>query len=219
MELVKFYRDFNYRTFVNRLRKFTPFQFLVLSILSQNTNDKLAYKAFQNLLNEVKELTIDNILKIDRNKIIECIKISGMYVRKTETILDLAKFLSKFNSDEILARLPCNEIEKLLSNVRGLGYKTIDVFLLLYRNCPTFPIDTHIKRIFSRLGLFNSNSYPMIRNIVIYCFKSNVDKLIQLHLILIHHGRNVCKAVKPICEMCVIKKYCKYYNLRKSEKI
>jgi len=187
------------------------FEILIGIILSQNTSDRNAMKAFSRLKQVVGgNITPDKILRLDLETIINAIKIAGISNRKAKTILNIAKFLSQ-NKEffDVLRKMESEEIRKTLLEFSGIGPKTADVFILMYYNKPTFPIDTHIRRVLVRLGYFKvSDNYENIRRSVVNALNNDVEKLKKLHILLIHHGRMVCRAQKPQCLQCVLNNIC-----------
>lgn len=184
---------------------------LIGILLSQNTNDKNAIRAYDNLRRAVKDISIDNILKAPLNTIMEAIKIAGMYRRRAETIKEIAQYIKKNlngNLEQVL-NLPLEEARRELLKIPGVGTKTADVILLMYANKPTFPIDTHIKRISKRLGLVRKKAdYEEIRRKLMEIF--NPEDYLEAHLRLIMLGRMYCKARKPECRSCPLGDICKY---------
>ncbi len=193
-------------------QELTSFEFLVLTVLNQNTTDILADRAFSNILSACgRPITPTAILNLGIERIANLIRVSGMYRRKAETIFDLAEKVLRAGGEHILDRGPIEVVISLLRSVRGLGDKSIDVFLLFKRNYPTFPVDTHIKRICSRLGIEKRPDYAKLRMRFLSELGQNVYLLKLAHLVLIHHGKVTCKARVPKCDSCPINVHCWSY--------
>lgn len=190
------------------------YEYIVAVMLSQNTSDKNAIKAYNNLKKLLGEITPEKILSTPLDKIVEAIKPAGMYNERARRIVELAKIYMKNNvEDEIKRFIVKGEsrlARKYLSKLPGVGLKSADVVLLMYYNQPVFPIDTHIRRITKRLGYIEKDDYESISNWWMKQLKP--DEYMEAHLLLITHGRRICKARKPLCNICPIKKYCKYYR-------
>lgn len=186
------------------------FEILVTIILSQNTSDKNAIRALHNLKSILGSITPDKILGMDDQKLMEAIKVAGLGNRKTRTIKELALILSK--DPGILENLKDFEVEKArkkLLELPGVGPKTADVFLLMVLRKPTFPIDTHINRVVRRLGIVSGrHSYEDIRAKILSLIGNDIEKLILLHLLLIVHGRKICRARNPRCDYCALSIIC-----------
>ncbi len=197
-------------------RELTCFEFLVLTILNQNTSDVLADKALRNLWTRFGRPLIPEVLaNCDLNELADLIRVSGMYRRKAGTIVSLARSLLSMGGEDYLKIAPVSEIVNLLRSVKGLGEKSIDVFLLFKRDYPTFPIDTHIRRVCSRLGLSESSSYLRLREYFVRQLGPDVSLLRLAHLVLIHHGRAVCRASSPKCDSCPINVQCRFFLRRR----
>jgi len=187
-----------------------PFELLVAVILSQNTNDKNSIRAFEQLR---KRFILDPhyLMNVPEKEIEEAIKIAGLYRTKARAIKELSKILvEKYGGDlwKILKK-PLEEARSELLSLPKIGPKTADVLLLFIANKPTFPIDTHIKRIATRMGLVRPNSgYETIRRTLMELFPEN--KYLEAHLLLILLGRNFCKAKNPQCSSCPVKELCNF---------
>jgi len=194
------------------MREMHPFGVLVSIILTQNTSDKNALNALMNLIKSLgPRLTPQDFLKISDSELEELIKPSGMYRVKVRAIRELLKLVTK--DPDILTKEDPEKLRKLLLSVKGVGPKTADVFLLMVRGYPTFPIDTHIRRILYRLGIVDkSEDYESMRSKVMELIPK--DKYLRAHLLLITHGRKICMARKPRCNECPIKHLCQKVGIR-----
>ncbi|MCY0860365.1 MAG: endonuclease III [Sulfolobaceae archaeon] len=190
-----------------------PFKVLIATVLSQNTSDKLAGKAFKELEKRIG-VTPQNLAKSKIEEIREAIKSAGLYNSKSIKIKRIAEELcQKYECDinKLINGLKPEEARNLLLDFEGIGEKTADVVLLTCYNMPYLPVDTHIKRVSKRLGLVNERAtYNEISTKLKQMFKPN-DYLLMHHL-LIHHGRVTCKAKKPLCQNCVLSYCCEYYS-------
>lgn len=184
-----------------------PFEVLVAVVLSQNTRDKLALRAFNNLKRLLGELTPDKLLTQDPRIIEGSIRVAGLYRRKYATLVALSRKLVGLKSLNGLLTMPSGHLKELLLSVDGVGRKTVDVFLLMCRGEPVFPIDTHIKRILIRLGIADEDhGYIKIQSKVHELLPPSY--YLKAHLTLIEHGRRVCRARRPLCGECAIKDLC-----------
>lgn len=185
----------------------SPFEVLISIILSQNTRDDLALIAFNNLKSELGVITPDSVLNSPISNIENALRIAGLYKRKSEVIVELARVLKSLNIDERLAKLSDNEVRKLLLSIKGVGYKTVDVFMLMCRGVNVFPIDTHIRRVLARLSITSKgDDYLEIQEKVHKLLPPN--HYLKAHLLLIELGRNYCKARKPLCSKCPLNDVC-----------
>jgi len=196
---LKVYRDYG-----------DPFSVLVTTILTQNTSDKNAIKAFDVLSRKFK-IKPEVFASISLDEIIEAIKSSGMYYRKSRTIKLISEaILRKFNGDfNSIFRLPLKDAREALLALPGIGRKTADVLLLMCGKMPTFPVDRHVERVSKRIGFVSMNAtYEEIRSTLMNFFRP--ENYLEAHLLLIALGRKYCKAKKPLCFECPIKNLCNY---------
>ena len=183
----------------------SPLAALISVILSQNTSDRNAIKALNNFVSRLgSKFDVDDLRRLSVTELEDLIRPSGMYRLKANTILNLVK---KGISNEVLIKEDPEKLKEILSSIPGVGSKTIDVFLLMVRDYPTFPIDTHIRRVITRLGFIRRNEpYESIRAKVMKELPSNL--YLKAHLVLIRHGREICKSRKPKCDSCPIRNIC-----------
>ncbi len=188
------------------------FKVLVITILTQNSTDKAAYRAYQKLANMIN-ITPSNIINLDIKKLKDAIRGAGLYNTKANALKELSKIiLERYNGSlDFLLNMDLNEARKILTSLPKVGPKTADVVLLMLGRKPTIPIDTHINRVSKRLGLVPQKSnYDEIRLTLMKLY--NPSEYLDVHLLLIQHGRKVCRAIHPKCFECPINKLCDYYN-------
>lgn len=179
---------------------------LVAVILSQNTNDANSTRAYASLIKRVGyPIRPEVILEVGLEGVADAIRVSGMQYVKARAILNLVRSVTV---DELDGLEPLELRRKLLS-VPGIGYKTADVFLLMYRRFPVFPIDTHIRRVLTRYGAVDPrDDYETMRSTVEAHLPRDPDYMMKAHLCLIKHGRTVCKARRPDCQRCLVSEHC-----------
>ncbi len=181
----------------------TPFQMVVAVMLSAQCTDERVNKTTPVLFNKCK--TIEDFANINIKDLEKIIHPCGFYKNKAKNIKLCAKqVLENFNGT-----VPDN-IEDLLT-LAGIGRKSANVIMLeVYGVANGVAVDTHAKRISNRLGLSNNKEPEKIEQDLIKQIPQNYLKDIN-HLFM-WHGRNTCTARNPKCEICTVKKYCKYYN-------
>jgi len=186
----------------------SPFETLVITIISQNTSDRNTEKAFAKL-SEAFPITPEALANAEIGKIEECLKIAGLYRNKARIIKQVsAIIIEKFGGklENILA-LPFEKAREVLMQLPGVGPKTADVLLLFSANKPTIPVDTHVNRVSKRLGLAPADGdYESVREALQQLYKPK--DYFEVHILLILLGRKYCKARKPICKPCPVKTLC-----------
>jgi endonuclease-3 len=122
--------------------------------------------------------------------------------------------MSRMLINEFGGKVPSEPTE--LQKLPGVGRKTANVVASIIFQKPVMAVDTHVFRVSNRIGLTKNAKTPLDAEIQL---SKNIpaDLLKDAHHWLILHGRYVCKARKPECGICGIKKFCKfYYNKSKT---
>ncbi len=200
---------------VNKVRGRPLFDMIVGVMLSQNTSDKNAMKALENLRKEFGDpLDPCRIKDADHHRVEELIRPAGMYRQRAMNILSLARlFCDKDFVNRLEEKIKYSnplEAREILMKLPGIGIKSADVILNQYFGKPVFAVDTHIRRISLRLGVVKTKSYRTISE----WWMKNLppEKYLLAHLLLITHGRRTCRARFPKCGECPIREYCDYYR-------
>ena len=185
-----------------------PFKTLIVTIISQNTNDKNTARAFENLSNSFR-ITPEVLANIKTEQIERCLKVAGLYKNKAKAIKQASKtILDQYNGSlKPILSLPLEEARKTLLQFPGIGPKTADVLLLFSAEKPTIPVDTHVNRVSKRLALAPaSGNYEAIRQSLQTLYKPR--DYLAVHMLFIQHGRTFCKARKPLCAQCPVNTLC-----------
>jgi len=197
-----------------------PFESLILTILSQNTNDKNRDNAWVRLKDRF-EIKPEIIANADVLEIEEAIKVAGLQKIKSVRIKEVSQLvLDQYNGDmDLILKKPLKEARKLLVDIKGVGYKTADILLLFYSKYLTLPVDTHITRLSKRMGFASSkDQYENIRKSLEAALPKTLDDFINSHLLIIELGRSYCKAIRPKCEECPISPLCPKVIIKKPKK-
>ncbi|HVP16274.1 MAG TPA: endonuclease III [candidate division Zixibacteria bacterium] len=185
-----------------------PFRTLIVTIISQNTADRNTARAFENLSNRF-EITPEALSKAKEKEIEECLRVAGLYKNKTKTIKHVSKtILERYHGDmKSILLLPTEEARQTLMQFPGVGPKTADVVLLFSAKQNTIPVDTHVNRVSKRLGLApTKGNYEAVRKSLQSIY--DPGDYMQIHVLLIAHGRKYCKARVPLCKECPINMLC-----------
>lgn len=173
---------------------------LLCVVLSAQATDVSVNKATKPLF-EIAD-TPEKILALGEEKLIEFIKPIGLYRAKAKNIMALSKKLI----EEYQGVVP-QTMENLLT-LPGVGQKTANVVLNCLFDMPTIAVDTHVFRVTNRIGICDE---PDVYKTEIAIMKKISSKWLKnAHYWLILHGRYICKARKPLCGSCKVKKYCLY---------
>ena len=175
-----------------------PYLVLIACILSLRTNDRTTYPATLRMLELAK--TPQEMMKVNEEELAKAIYPVGFYKNKAGQIIELSKILvEKYNG-----KVPC-DIEELCK-FRGVGRKTANLVLSEGFNEPAICVDVHVHRIFNRLGYLKTKTPEETE----FTLREKLPKKywIPINSLLVTHGQNVCKPLKPLCNMCPIEKYC-----------
>jgi len=146
----------------------------------------------------------EHFVKLGRKKIEKLIKSIGLFRNKAKSVYLLSKQLIEKHNGKVP-----NNFEALYA-LPGVGRKTASVVLNEGFGLPTIAVDTHVFRVSNRTGLaYGKNPDEVQQNLYKVIPKKYLKK--AGHTILLH-GRYTCKARKPLCKICVIRKYCKFKN-------
>jgi endonuclease-3 len=138
-----------------------PLEELILTILSQNTNDTNRDRAYASLLSHFKDL--DRVRQAPADKIAEAIQVGGLHRQKSSRIkLVLERIIQERGSLNLsfLSDLPLDRAMEWLLSSPGVGKKTAGIVMLFSFDKPYFPVDTHIRRVTTRLGLVGEKDDP-----------------------------------------------------------
>ena len=181
------------------------FPVLVSIILSQNTNDRNSIRAFLRLRERVG-VRLDEVLRAPVEEIALSIREAGLWRQKAETIKRVAEVVAGLGGEDFLLREDPFRVREELLKVKGVGFKTVDVFLSVVRRAPVFAVDTHAMRIALRWGLARRGVYEKVSRALLEYF--GAERAEEAHRLLIALGRRVCKARRPRCWECPLAAYC-----------
>ncbi len=176
------------------------YELLIATMLSAQTTDKKVNAATSILFK--KYPTIKDLSEANVEDIKNIIKSIGTYNKKSLNVIEISKRL--YNEQNGI--VPNDRA--YLESLPGVGRKTTNVVLSNLYDVPCIAVDTHVKRVSERLGISNKNDdVYIVEKKLNKCIPK--DKLCRLHHQLVLFGRYYCKAIKPDCSNCGIKKYCK----------
>ena len=177
-----------------------PLQLLVATILSAQCTDKrvnLVTPALFDKYRSAGDYAAANITELET-----CIRSTGFYKNKAKS----NKACCKKIVDEYDSQVP-ETIEQLIA-LPGVGRKTANVVLGGAFGHQAIPVDTHVIRLSGRLGLSSSKNPDIMERDLIAQIPE--DKWTAFSIALILHGREVCKARRPLCSDCVLYDECEW---------
>ena len=176
------------------------FTLLTSVVLSAQCTDVNVNNVTKNIYK--KYYTPKHFVNLGVNKIKNLIKRIGLFNNKAKYIYLLSKVLL----EKYQGKVP-NKFEDLIP-LPGVGRKTANVVLNAAFNEATIAVDTHVFRVANRTGLSNGKSPQKVETHLLKILPKQYLK--KAHHLILLHGRNICKARKPLCNRCVINKICLY---------
>ena len=185
-----------------------PMDELVFTILSQHTSDINSSRAFRRLMDRfgtLEEVAVAEIAEIEK-----AIALGGLAKIKAPRIkLVLNKVLELNGSLDLsfLREMPLNEAKAWLRQLPGIGPKSAGIVLSFSLGMPAMAIDTHIYRVCQRLGVIGPKVSADKAHDILEA-KVDPEEVFNFHVSYINHGRQVCRAQRPMCHGCVVGGLC-----------
>ena len=197
-----------------RHARLDPVSELVCTIISQNTNDNLRDQAYRTLRQRFP--TWQEVRDAQVQEVIEAIKIAGLGQTKGPRMQEALRHITTERGRlelDFLREMSVEEAKAWLTAMDGIGPKTAAIILLFSLGMPAFPVDTHVHRVSRRLGLIpvqtsREKAHELLEALL------PPETYYAFHLNLIQHGREVCQARKPRCELCTLRDLCDDYRKR-----
>ena len=181
---------------------------LVLTILSQHTNDTNSGRAFTSLQRVYP--TWDEVLAADPVAMADSIRSGGLANQKAPRIRQvLGRIKEECGGWDLgfLRDLPLEEAKAWLRALPGVGPKTAACVLMFALGRPALPVDTHVYRVARRLGLIDARVTPEQAHARLEAIVPP-EETYAFHIALIKHGRYVCTARNPACGDCPLNDVC-----------
>jgi endonuclease-3 len=180
------------------LRHSNPYQLLVATILSAQSTDEIVNKVTPAVF--ARYPTPADLAHANPEELEQIIHPTGFFRSKTRSLIGMARALEEGFGGEVP-----RELEDLVT-LPGVGRKTANVIRSVAFGLPGLPVDTHVSRLARRLKLTNETDPVKIEldlNAIV-----EPDERGSLSLRLILHGRQVCKARRPRCDVCLLADIC-----------
>ena len=189
-----------------------PIAELVLTVLSQSTNDRNRDVAYIRLRDrwqrweDVRDAPVDELE--------EAIRPGGISKVKSARIKSILLAITETSPDgqlglDWLRGLSVPEAQEYLCSLPGVGRKTAACVLLFSFGRPDVPVDTHVYRVGTRLGLWPEKaSFERAHDELLRLVGDDGDFAYETHVLLIRHGRRTCVARAPRCAECPLRRMC-----------
>tara|TARA_B100001971_G_C18250864_1_gene578091 strand:+ start:532 stop:1194 length:663 start_codon:yes stop_codon:yes gene_type:complete len=186
-------------SFIELNKKRNPFKILISTIISLRTKDEVTYESSKRLFKLGS--TPRAISKLPTHKIQTAIYPCGFFRNKAKTIKEVSKkILYDYNG-----KTP-NSIQELLK-FKGVGRKTANLVVILGYNKPGICVDTHVHRIFNRIGYVqtqtpNQTEFELRKKLPLKFW-------LPINSLLVFYGQKICRPISPICSRCSVNNLCK----------
>jgi endonuclease-3 len=187
---------------------------LILTVLSQSTNDRNRDVAYFGLRGrfpsweEVRDAPVDEVEEAIRRGGISRVKSARI---KTILAAVTAPGQAGDGSGELsidwVSRVPVPEAQAYLCSLPGVGRKTAACVLLFAYGMRDVPVDTHVSRVGTRLGLFREGAGFVELHDTMLALTPRGQEW-ELHLNLLRHGRRTCFSQRPACSVCALRRMC-----------
>lgn len=190
------------------VRRFDPMEELVSCILSQHTADANSFPTFTRLREEYADW--QSVVDAGPERLAATIRQAGLANQKAKSIIGaLTQIKDAFGSYTLdpLSKSSMAEGREFLESLPGVGPKTAAIVLCFGFGLPAIPVDTHVHRVSSRLGLIPpktdaNKAHDVLLQVV------PEELAFRFHVSLIQHGRLTCSAQRPACDRCVLCQEC-----------
>jgi endonuclease III len=185
---------------------------VVATVLSQHTSDLNSERAFAQLKAAFPDW--DQVLAAPAAAVADVIRCGGIADQKARRIQQILAAIQAREGRVDLSRLhelDDKAVEAYLTSLPGVGPKTAACVLVFSMGRAAFPIDTHVHRVAARLGWIPpKTTAEQAHRILAPAVPPEIRY--DLHLALITHGRQVCKAQRPRCPECLLRAECAYHR-------
>jgi endonuclease III len=189
-----------------------PIAELILTVLSQSTNDRNRDVAYLRLRQRLS--TWEQVRDAPLGEVEEAIRPGGISKVKSARIQAILRAITEDPRDpphelslDWLPRAPLQEARDYLTALPGVGRKTAACVLLFAYGLRDVPVDTHVSRVGTRLGLLRAGApFEELHDEMLALTPPGEE--LELHVNLLRHGRRTCHARSPECEACALARMC-----------
>jgi len=191
-----------------------PVSGLIGTILSQSTSDINSSRAMETLRdrfpawNDVTEAAVEDVR--------DAIRSGGLANIKAPRIQAALHTIGKRRSDMdliFLKQMPVDDAMTWLTSIDGVGPKTAACVLLFNLGMPVMPVDTHVGRVMTRIGILPDRTSTLRKQRMLEALIGpDPNRVYAVHVETIEHGRLICRSQRPQCPICPLKDHCDYYT-------
>ena len=184
-----------------------PIAELILTVLSQSTNDRNRDVAYLRLRERFE--TWEEVRDAPVDEVEEAIRPGGISKVKSARIKEILRAIAAAGeiSLDALSEMSVPEAQAYLTALPGVGRKTAACVLLFALGMRDVPVDTHVSRVGTRLGLFRPKApFEEMHDEMLAITPQGQE--LEFHINLLRHGRRTCHARKPACGACALQRMC-----------
>jgi endonuclease III len=190
-------------------RRLDPLEELILTVLSQNTSDVNRDRAFAAM--RARYPAWEALAEADPADLAAAIRPGGLSNIKAPRILAILDEIREREGGSLdlgwMATAHTDRVVEYLGSLPGVGPKTVACVLAFSLERPALPVDTHVFRVARRLGFVDdrtdaARAHRVMEELVPPRLR------VRMHVGLIRHGRTICKAGRPSCEICPLLDLC-----------
>lgn len=185
-----------------------PFECLVSVMLSAQCTDEKVNKVTPSLFSAYPDPA--SMSKAPLEDIEAKIHSLGLYKNKAKNLKEASRVLSSLYQGNVP-----NDYEALVS-LPGVGNKTARVVLMESFGAPSFPVDTHVGRVSSRLSLTKEEDSPESKEAKLERLFDKREQAL-LHHCFIDFGRDICHSQNPECDRCFLREFCRYFSVKNKD--
>jgi endonuclease-3 len=181
-----------------------PLEELVLTVLSQSTNDRNRDVAYLRLV--ARFPSWEAVRDAPLEDVEAAIQPGGLHRQKARRIQEILRAL---DGDDLrgLAAMDVGDARAVLTSLPGVGRKTAACVLLFAFGMRDVPVDTHVSRVGTRLGLFRAGApFEELHDDMLAITPRGQEH--ELHVNLLRHGRRTCHSQRPACGDCALLRMC-----------
>jgi endonuclease-3 len=189
-----------------------PIAELILTVLSQSTNDRNRDVAYLALRERFPDDTWVAVRDAPVDEIEEAIRPGGISKIKSARIKAILKSITETAPEndlslDWLVSQPVPDAQRYLTSLPGVGRKTAACVLLFALGMRDVPVDTHVSRVGTRLALFRPGApFDEMHDTMLEITPPGEE--LEFHLNLLRHGRRTCHARHPDCAGCALRRMC-----------
>ncbi len=196
-----------------------PFELILLENIAYLVSDERREEAFA-MLRKHAGTKPHEILAASHDDILKATRLGGMHPeQRVSRLREIALIaMNEFDGDlKPALRLPLLKAKQALRKFPSIGEPSAEKILLFTRSYPILGLESNGLRVVVRLGFGEekknySATYRSVQEAIKDQLKKDYGWLINAHVLLRQHGKELCKTNRPLCERCPVRKSCDYFQ-------